>query len=356
MRVLCSTLSGRPGASPLLRSLRAAATRAAEATALIALLASQAAAQPLDTLEGLLWGQTSAEYRAVCQTVYSGALATLRERIRLGAYEKDERGRLCERRWEGAGPRRVLALRPLAVIMDLDETVIDNSGYEAYQQLHHQGYSKETWKRWVSYQHTCPSRHPNRTVPGALTLIRGLEELGVSVFYISNRLEAGEGDGTAGTVRMLTQLGVGSRDLDKRVLLAHSRSEEVTLGKAQLSALGATESSPLGVATLASQSLKERRRTAVALDYAVLAYFGDDLNDFPVTVPLATPPGAAALTLRRQQVEQAAAHWGTDWFVLPNPCYGSWVTSMGKGESSRLLDDQGFGDYLDAAPRQGHTP
>ena len=144
----------------------------------------------LRALDANLWQHTSAEYRACCLQTY--ALVTLQLLKKLAEAPK-----------EG---------KPLAVVMDLDETVLDNSAFQTA--LYRQGipFSEESWRTWAK-------GFPEEVglVPGALAFIKGAESRGVTMFYISNRDEEALREAT------LTSLGNLKIDLggmDKRLFLA----------------------------------------------------------------------------------------------------------------------------------------
>jgi predicted secreted acid phosphatase len=278
--------------------------------------------------------QRSAEYQAVCKTVYQAAAQLLR-------------ARLLARPAEAAG-------RVPAVVMDLDETVLDNSGFEAYLQHIGSGYQASLWEAWVAYQASCPEGHPNRAVPGAVDFIHAMQAAGVEVIFISNRSAAG--DGAKATARILRQLGLALPRLEERIWLLESKQEEARRARELLARLKLAEDSEQGKAVLAAQGRKERRRVEAGLRYWVMACFGDDLYDFPVYVPAAQPPGPALVELRRGGAERSDPRWGTTWFALPNPVYGSWLQALGKGDAKSLLDDQGFGDHLRVLGPQVKAP
>jgi acid phosphatase len=65
---------------------------------------------------------------------------------------------------------------------------------------------------------------------------------------------------------------------------------------------------------------KESRRRLIAQNYRVIMLVGDDLSDF--ISEYRTPP------LTRISEAAKYGHWGSKWFMLPNPMYGSWETSL----------------------------
>jgi acid phosphatase len=218
-----------------------------------------------------LYLQTAAEYRACCLAIYQAAEARL------------------------AVLRALPAQLPRpAVVMDLDETVLDNAAFESFLHRYNVEYSDDLWEYYEkNYQDEVT------LVPGARQFILAAQRMGVSVVFMSNRTETNR----AATAAALRRLGVADGPLKDRLVLK-----------------------PKG-----GSSDKSARREQVAARYNVLVYFGDNLRDFSETfvTPRLTPkdgPDAytAAIRNRFRQVDEARCHWGVDWFVLPNPAYGEW--------------------------------
>lgn len=223
-------------------------------------------------LQGLLWVQTAAEYRALTLAAYD------RARSQLDAA-------LADPKWTAAVEQAgdVSAL-PVAVILDLDETVLDNSPYDADLVRAGQQSSDEAWRRWVE-------RAKAEAVPGAAQFLGYAQQRGVAIFYVTNRSAAEE----PATRRNLAALGLPVYDHPDGVLCKGERPEWT--------------------------SDKTSRRQFVAASYRVVLLVGDDLNDFVPTRGL-TP---------EQRVALAEAHreaWSTRWVLLPNPLYGSWETAL----------------------------
>jgi acid phosphatase len=226
-----------------------------------------------------LYLQTAAEYRACCLTIYKSAELRLEEMTRNNKYAQP------------------------AIIMDLDETVLDNSAFQTYLYKNNFEYSD---KLWEDYEANYPG--DTSLIPGAFDFIKKAEKTGITVIYISNRSDRFK----KSTMTVLKEQGLvrnnalddrdgGMKDLEDRLYLKTTTSD------------------------------KSARREAVAAKYKVLMLFGDNLRDFseifivkrlPVN---ATPEECIkAIQERKSQVNEAAAHWGIDWFVLPNPVYGEW--------------------------------
>jgi acid phosphatase len=87
---------------------------------------------------------------------------------------------------------------------------------------------------------------------------------------------------------------------------------------------------------------KSARRALVAERYDVLLTVGDNLRDFSeaFAVGRLQPNDAAAyssaIERRYAAVDSAAAHWGMDWVILPNPVYGEWEKLLGDQPKLKL--------------------
>ena len=127
----------------------------------------------------ILWTQSSAEYRALAYQAFSLA------RFRLDQVLQNQKKSRTGRR----------ASKPLAVVVDVDETVLDNSRYQAELVLRGVAFSTETWKAWCD-------RAEAGAVPGAVDFLNYAAHRGVRVFYITNRREPEK----AGTIENLSKL------------------------------------------------------------------------------------------------------------------------------------------------------
>lgn len=227
-------------------------------------------------LQSVLWVQTSAEYRALAEQAFAVAGTTL------------DRA-LADSTWTAAVEQTGdFAGLPAAVIVDVDETTLDNSPFEARLVRSGESFDPADWAAWVEEAAAPP-------VPGALEFAREADRRGVTIFYVTNRDAPYE----AATRRNLERAGF-PLPTDRDVLLLRGERPEWT-------------------------SDKTSRRAHVAADHRVLLVIGDDLNDFV----LARLP----LEERDALVRRHAERWGERWIVLPNPMYGSWESAaVGPGE------------------------
>lgn len=302
----------------------------------LAALSGVAAAQPasLDSsgVYDKLWVQTSADYRAHCLQTYGWATRSLRERSSLEG-RHDAQGRLIE--------TTNVQERPLAVIMDLDDTVIDMSVYRTFLYAMQRDFELETWNSFLEYQ--ADHAEACRSVPGAVEFIADAEKLGYTVFFISNRTEATR----PSAIRVLEKLGINTKDLDKRLMLDTGAEDDARQARALMARLNIAESSVEGQALLRAQSRKERRRVQVSLDYRPVAFVGDDLGDFLSFVPEAGASPEKVMQARYQAVADERERLGRQYFLLPNPMYGNWSpgSTLPKEGAAKFLRDDGFLEY-----------
>jgi 5'-nucleotidase (lipoprotein e(P4) family) len=221
-------------------------------------------AQKLSTSNGgkvwsSLWQQRAAEYKALCFQAYNMA------RLQIDAAVKHKGG------------------KPLAVVTDIDETLLDNSPEDARAALNNQEFDTKAWKKWTS-------QGIADTVPGAPSFFKYAASKGVTVFYITNRDE----DERPGTLKNLQAYHLPNAD-NAHLLLKTTTSS------------------------------KEARRLEVLKKYKIALLFGDNLADFDALYdnhPSEESREAATQKLRKQ--------FGSRYIVLPNPSYGDWEGALFK--------------------------
>ncbi|NBB80297.1 MAG: hypothetical protein GVY36_12785 [Verrucomicrobia bacterium] len=172
-----------------------------------------------------------------------------------------------------------------AIIVDIDETVLDNSPYQARLIQTGDSFDPKTWAEWCELAEA-------DAVPGSLAFLQAADALGVTIFYITNRDAPSE----AATRKNLKALGFPLANDCDTVLLKGEQPDW--------------------------NSDKIARRALVAEDYRILFIAGDDLNDFVPGFKTADP------AQRKADVAQYADHFGKEWVLLPNPQYGSWEASL----------------------------
>ena len=217
--------------------------------------------------------QTALEYEATALQAY-----------RLAQMQLD--AALADRSWTAAIEQKGDASQlPTAVIVDVDETVLDNSYYQARMIRDATTYSSSTWDPWVMEQKAT-------AIPGAREFTRYAASKGVTVFYVTNRtanLEA------ATRANLEAEQFPVSKEID--VVLTRGERPEW------------------------NASAKGPRRAHIAQSHRILLLIGDDLGDFVVD-PSGTPEK------RRASSELYNGWWGRRWIMLPNPTYGSWERAV----------------------------
>jgi len=206
-----------------------------------------------------LYQQRAAEYKALCFQAYNIARERIDEAVK-------KHGK-----------------KPYAVITDIDETLLDNSPYDAARALKNMDYTLKSWKEWTA-------KSIADTVPGAPSFFKYAASKGVKVFYITNR------------------------DTDERVS---------TLKNLRLYHLPYADDAHLLLKS--SSSSKESRRQQVLKKYNIILLCGDNLPDFDALYdnkPTEQNRAAATEKLRKQ--------FGKHYIVIPNPSYGDFEGSLFK--------------------------
>lgn len=170
--------------------------------------------------------------------------------------------------------------KPLAIVTDIDETVLDNSAYDVKQSLQGKDYEQKSWEEWTGLAKA-------DTVPGALPFLKYASSKGIKIFYLTNRAEAERKGTLANLVRF---------DFPDAV------NENLILKQ--------------------SVSSKESRRQAIAEKYNIIMLMGDNLADFSALFD------KKPADERAKNTYASAAEFGKRFIVLPNPVYGDWEASV----------------------------
>ena len=204
---------------------------------------------------GVKWQQQSAEAAALQGQTYELATRQLDRAVAAAPEDED-----------------------LAVMTDLDETAIDNSKLLARDVAQCHDFSGwDTWDDWEK------NGEPSM-IPGALEFFNHADDLGVDIYYVSDRTE----DNQAANVEALEELGLPQADAEHVMLLGPPKDE---------------------------------RRAKVESDHTLIMQLGDTLHDFDGAF------ADASLDEQRRLVEANSEKFGSEWFILPNPTYGDWAES-----------------------------
>ena len=219
----------------------------------------------------ILWTQSSAEYRALAYQTFS--LAKLRLDVAL-AHQRSGRA--------------ARGVKPAAIIVDADETVLDNSRFQAELILRGVSYTPQAWQAWCE-------RAEAGAVPGAVEFLNYAFSRRVHVFYITNRRQPEK----TGTVANLKKLGFPDV------------SDETVMIREQ-----------------GSSASKESRREKVRSRYRVVMLIGDNLNDFNDDF------AGKSIAERKAQVDRERGEFGARFIVVPNPMYGDWESAVYDNKSN----------------------
>ena len=166
--------------------------------------------------------------------------------------------------------------KPAAVVLDIDETVLDNSPYEVYLIRNNLQYGQESWKKWTNEERAAP-------LPGALEFVQYAKQRGVQVFYISNRRV----NELTATINNLQKHGFPNAQ-EKFVMLRSNGSD------------------------------KTERREQVSSAYQVLVFVGDNLADYDAAYSnRSSNYGKDIVTADKDELL-------SNFVILPNPMYGDW--------------------------------
>jgi 5'-nucleotidase (lipoprotein e(P4) family) len=213
--------------------------------------------------QSVLWYQHSGEMKALYYQAYNTA------KIMLDLYLKDSKSKIKK-----------------AVIVDIDETILNNVTYEAWLILSDSQQTKYNWKHWVDTALA-------DTLPGALEFLRYAKSKDVEVFYVSNRSTADVNS----SLKNLRKFNFPNAD-DQHMLF---KTEKV--------------------------SSKEPRRKSIAKDYEIILLCGDNLGDFAAAFDDRT---GNKLT---DSINTYKSLFGKKFILLPNPMYGGWERQIyGEGD------------------------
>lgn len=229
---------------------------------LVGPLTAQKSTQPVNDhlLMATLWFQRADEYRALCYQAFN--LARLRLDQELTAKPSGNK-------------------KP-AVVVDIDETVLDNSPFEARCIIHGTNYPVG-WSEWVGEASA-------DAIPGAAEFLNYAASRGFEVFYISNRKEK-----------------------EKAATLQNLMSQRFPM----------VDTNHLMLRTTVTN--KEVRRHKVLMTHDIVMLVGDNLNDF------ASLFEATSADRRRHLTDSLRQEFGRRFIVLPNPMYGDWESALGIG-------------------------
>jgi len=231
---------------------------------------AQTATQPAVDLDyqtaAVLYMQKAAEYRALAYQAFNIA------RMQLDAdFDKKNLKRLAK------AERKMSR----AIVVDIDETVLDNSPSQARGIRTNTPYNSKDWYAWTNMRKAKP-------VPGAVDFLNYAVSKGVKVFYVSNRDDQNEKQATIDNLK-----SVGFNDVSAENVLLRT-----------------------------SESSKDARRAVVTARYRIVLLMGDNLDDFTSAFE------RKSVVDRFGEVDKVKDTWGKKFIVLPNAMYGTWENAI----------------------------
>lgn len=227
-------------------------------------------------LGAVLYMQKAAEYRALAYQAFNLARKAFDadfEKKNLRSLTKAERK------------------LPRAVVVDVDETVLDNSPQQASLILREKNYNSADWTAWTAKRTAKP-------IPGAVDFLKYAHQRGARIFYVTNR-----------------------RDNEKQSTIEN------------LINVGFPDVSAETVMTRSAEASKENRRREILKTHRIVLLVGDNLND------LAQIFEEKSVADRFAATDQMRDMFGRKFIVLPNAMYGDWENAIYKYERN-LSDEQ----------------
>jgi len=200
------------------------------------------------------WITNSLEYQMLCEQIYQNAWNNISKLIH---NKKISWGSTTQQEW--------------VIVMDLDETVLDNSKYQIKLFNENKSYNPKSWSSWVNLKEA-------ELVPGAKSFIDKVRRHNIQLIFLSNRMHKNLNP----TIENMKALNIYSeQDIfllrQNREDKKHVRRSEIKSGTGRMAGKGAMK---------------------------VIAYFGDAYHDFPN--------------------QNKNYTFGKNMFMFPNPMYGKW--------------------------------
>ncbi len=231
------------------------------------------------SVDAVLWQHASAE----AFQLYKQGFALAQWKLELNIMDLHEAER-------NADPK-LLSGKPMAVIVDVDETMLDNSPYELHLLRTGTTYSPTTWKEWTA-------KASAKALPGAVEFARYARSMECEVFYITNR-DTSEREAT---LKNLNDLGFPFADEEHLMLMEGS-------------------------------SNKTSRRASVSATHEVMLLVGDQLTDYDEVFKDRSRNNGKDLT------EGMMSDLWRYFVLLPDPMYGPWRDAItGKGSAEERLE------------------
>jgi len=179
---------------------------------------------------------------------------------------------------------------PKAVVVDIDETMLDNSPFEGYLIQKNLEYTKDLWNEWVQLGAA-------EALPGALEFSKFAEQNDVAIIYVSNRSV----NNLEPTIKNLVEKGFPYSDAE-HIFLKDSTSDKTV------------------------------RRELISQKYEIIMLIGDNLRDFDEIYK------ERDQNYGKDLVAKDASLWGTKYIIIPNPMYGEWTKAYNNPSGETTYD------------------
>lgn len=213
----------------------------------------------------ILFQQHAAEYRALAFQAFNIARMQIEK-----DFDKENLKKLSKEERQ----------KPRAVVVDIDETVLDNSPHQGYLVKNRLPFGVASWLEWGELRKA-------KAIPGAVAFLEYARRRGFRVFYVSNRLEI-QKKATIDNLRI-----AGFPDVSEETVLLQT-----------------------------DKSTKEPRRQMILQKHRIVILMGDNLND------LAEEFENKSVAARFAEVDKAENLFGSKYIVLPNATYGAWESAI----------------------------
>jgi 5'-nucleotidase (lipoprotein e(P4) family) len=183
-----------------------------------------------------------------------------------------------------------------AVVVDIDETILNNSLYEGWLYINDKAYSDSSWNVWVNESKAEP-------LPGTIDFLNYAKKLGCEIFYVSNRKKDTQLEQTILNLRKYNL-----PNADENHLLLKTK----------------------GDTTLTGRTTKEKRRLKIEneLSFEILLLCGDQVADFDKAFDIAK--GATEGQIK-DSVNKYQDLFSKRFIIIPNPMYSDWLNTIVRG-------------------------
>jgi predicted secreted acid phosphatase len=261
-----------------------------------------------NTLHALLFQAVSAEYIALCWQAFQLARHALRERLQQGTF------------------------RSPAVIFDLDETLLDNSAYAAWQIQAGTNFDEaSSWRAWCNAAQS-------EAVPAAVEYVHYVRESKATPFFVTSR----ENVTRRATVENLRKLGIiGDKEADRELELINDNECAVHTHVFMKGMATYPKTTPSGTQQYPlPNKFSQRVFIQQVRGFEIILSLGDQLADYAEYYGRVTDENGNAISgafptplCRRKSVLQDLSLFGRDFILIPNATYGGWLRAF---EANRL--------------------